>query len=273
MSKDLLIIMCIPFGVALVYFAFFENPNLSFFNVVPKDFITETQDFFTPDPPPEPAEIDEFFGELTTINEDETGEIENLVEETKELRAEYTVTFNVLWSPETHPTSYPDNAHFSPPVVWAHNEKFEAFKEGLFASPGIEGMAELGGTITLEKELEASKQNGLFNYAVGKRVSAPGTTSTIIKVRDGYDYLSLVSMIAPSPDWFVAAEDIYLYENGVWLDSITVPVYGFDAGTENGTEYTSTNPSTNPPVPIQRLSTEVYDDLVPFAEVTITKNN
>lgn len=265
--------MSIPFGVAIVYFAFFENPNLSFFNVVPKDFITETKDFFTPDPEPIPEEIDQFFGELTNLNEEATEDVDELVEETKELRAEYNVTFKVLWSPETHPTSYPDNAHFSPPVVWAHNEKFEAFKVGSLASPGIEGMAELGGTITLEKELESSKQNGLFSYAVGKRVEAPGETKTVIKVRDGYDYLSIVSMIAPSPDWFVAAEDIYLYENGVWLESITVPVYGFDAGTENGVEFTSANPATNPPVPIQRLPAEAYNDLAPFAEVTITKNN
>ena len=273
MNRDLLIIMSIPFGVAFVYFMFFENPNLSFFNVVPKDFITEAQDFFTPDPPTQPAEIDEFFGVLTNTNETESNKIEQLVEETKELRAEYTVTFKVLWSSETHPTSYPDNAHFSPPVVWAHNEKFEAFEVGSLASPGIEGMAELGGTITLEKELESSKQNGVFSYAVGKRVDAPGETKAVIKVRDGFGYISVVSMIAPSPDWFVAAEDINLYENGVWLDTVTVPVFGFDAGTEDGNELSVTNPATIPSQPISVLAPELYSDLAPFAEVTITKNN
>ena len=62
-------------------------------------------------------------------------------------------------------------------------------------------------------------------------------------------------MIAPSPDWFVGVHDLPMLENGNWRDTITVPLYAYDAGTDSGVSYRSANSATTPHAPIARVDT------------------
>ena len=68
-----------------------------------------------------------------------------------------------------------------------------------------------------------------------------------------HSLLSLVSMIAPSPDWFVGVHGFDLQANGMWVDEVTLTLDPYDAGTDNGTTYTSANADTSPKDPISRL--------------------
>jgi hypothetical protein len=62
-------------------------------------------------------------------------------------------------------------------------------------------------------------------------------------------------MIAPSPDWFVGVADLPLIQGGRWVDSLTVELRGWDAGTDDGTTYIAMNAPSSPHVPIDRLET------------------
>ena len=65
--------------------------------------------------------------------------------------------------------------------------------------------------------------------------------------------VSVVSMIAPSPDWFISAHNVTLFENGRWTERKTVDAVLYDAGTDSGITFTARNNDTNPPEPITRL--------------------
>ncbi len=273
MNKDFLIILSIPIVIAITYISLFENPDLSFYNVSPREFITSTQKYLFPEKE-ETTNLDtgNFLDELSEKVEDSSIETQELEVKTAALRTEYLITFKVLWSQETHPYNFPSsNAHFSPPVAWSHNESFKAFTKGEPASIGIERMAELGGTITLEKELQESKENGFYKHAVGGRAEAPGETSLSLELRDGFELASLVSMIAPSPDWFIAVEAVRLFEDGDWVSEKIVQVKAYDAGTEEGRSFSINNPATDPKDPIALLEDFPFEQLPPLLEITFTK--
>ena len=65
----------------------------------------------------------------------------------------------------------------------------------------------------------------------------------------------MVSMIAPSPDWFIAVQNIALKDaDGSWLDTIEVPFTTWDAGTDDGAVFTAGNQDSQPRGSIVRIS-------------------
>ncbi|MBT8262856.1 MAG: T9SS type A sorting domain-containing protein [Bacteroidia bacterium] len=68
---------------------------------------------------------------------------------------------------------------------------------------------------------------------------------------EDFPLLTLVSMIAPSPDWMIAVNSVELLDtNGDWKPSISIDLFPYDAGTDSGVDYTSPNLDTDPPEPI-----------------------
>ena len=70
-----------------------------------------------------------------------------------------------------------------------------------------------------------------------------------------FHLITLVSMIAPSPDWFMAINSLDLRnaENTAWKSSFSVDVFVYDAGTDDGPNYTSPN-NANSPVGIFKIN-------------------
>ena len=81
-------------------------------------------------------------------------------------------------------------------------------------------------------------------------------------------------MIAPRPDWFVAVENVVLFENGEWIESMTVQASTYDAGTDSGLSFASENLATSPAeliyVPTANPIGDGQDAYV-FATFTFTK--
>jgi len=46
-------------------------------------------------------------------------------------------------------------------------------------------------------------------------------------------------MLAPSPDWFVGVHGLSLLDNGGWIESQTVSLDVYDAGTDDGVDFNS----------------------------------
>lgn len=176
---------------------------------------------------------------------------------TENKTATYTVTFSFDWNTNDFPTDYPAGAHFSPLVGWVHQKNNTFFNEGKIATVGIEQMAEDGKTTALVNELNAeiSNENGLKAYIGNGLSGGVGTISIDVDVSTRFPSVSLATMLAPSPDWYVACVNVNLLdEDNAFVATKTVVGQVFDAGTDSGTTFTSSNSDTNPKVAISKIT-------------------
>ncbi len=167
----------------------------------------------------------------------------------------YHVTFTSTWSAATHPDGFPSNPHFSPLIGATHCSCMSFWEVGELASPGIKDMAELGATSALAAEVATAQGNGgAENLLAGPGIGvSPGMASLEFDITLDYPAVTLVSMVAPSPDWFVGVSGIVLFDGSDWVDSLVIELYPYDAGTDSGTDYTSSNQATQPPVGIFQI--------------------
>ena len=160
----------------------------------------------------------------------------------------YEVVFDATWSATNHPGAYPPNAHFSRPVGATHNSLVSFWEVGGTATLGIERMAESGATGTLRGEFEAAGPDVDSIFLAGG-ITSPGTTKATFKAGVAHPLVTLVTMVAPSPDWFLGVSGLDLREDGIWSDELTVDLYTYDSGTDSGPDFRSPNadePSNRP---------------------------
>ncbi len=169
--------------------------------------------------------------------------------------ANYLVTFSAEWSAETHPLDFPQSPHFSGLIGAVHNDKVTIWKEGDFASDGIKQMAETGVKTLLSEEISDSIIDGtVYVRLSGDGIEAsPGTASMRLTAHRNYNRVTLVSMLAPSSDWFVGTSGLSLFENNDWLIEKEVVLYAYDAGTDSGETYTAENQPSNPAERIRKI--------------------
>ncbi len=170
--------------------------------------------------------------------------------------ARYQVTFDATWSASTHPVDFPFGPHFSPLIGGVHNASVTFWEPGQEASVGIEQMAELGATAPLSFEVMGAIDSGAARSVVrgGGVGLSPGSVSTEFVLDQQYPLITLVTMVAPSPDWFVGVRGLNLFVNGQWVDQLVVSLDPYDAGTDSGTTYNSPNADTQPREPITRIT-------------------
>lgn len=190
--------------------------------------------------------------------------------------AQYQLTFNATWSSTTLPQSFPSSAHFSGLVGGVHNNSVAFWTPGENASAGIKQVAETGSKTSLINEVNAAVNAGTASSVVsGSGISvSPGTASVGFIATLDHSLVSVVTMIAPSPDWFVGTHGQQLFQDGNWVASLTVPVFGYDAGTDDGPTYTSPNDATVPAEPIALLDGPLFrveGELVPFGNYVFVR--
>jgi len=171
--------------------------------------------------------------------------------------ATYSVTFTSNWTQTAHPHSsgnLPGNAHWSKLVGATHNDQVVFVEMGGLATPGVEDIAELGSNTIFFSEVNSAIALNYANSLIDgdDLPTAEGqiVISDIVTTED-YPLLTLLSMIAPSPDWMIAMNSVSLLDtNGDWIDEIIINLYPYDAGTDSGVDYTSSNMNTDPQDPI-----------------------
>lgn len=174
-----------------------------------------------------------------------------------ETMATYNVTFIGNWNDTNHPTDFPSGDHFSPAVGMVHEAGATFFEEGALASDGVEEMAESGVNGTLRGEINDIVSGGTaLSYIDGEGLLTGFSEATFqITVTQEHSQVTIVSMIAPSPDWFVAIENVDLLSNGTFVEDLTVDAITYDAGTDSGTTFTSANDDTDPADNISLITT------------------
>ena len=170
--------------------------------------------------------------------------------------ARYRVTFEATWDGNTHPTDIPPNPHFSGLIGGTHGAMVSFWQAGGLATEGIQLMAERGRQTPLDLEVGAAIAAGTAQHVLtGEDVpNSPGSTSLEFEVSLDFSLVTLVTMVAPSPDWFVGVSGLSLLEDGDWVAEKSVELFPYDAGTDSGATFQSPNEVTNPPEPIHRLT-------------------
>ena len=166
--------------------------------------------------------------------------------------ATYELTVDVIWSEETHPGAYTGVVfpHLSHIGVAIHNTDATFWQVGELATPGIKRMAESGQVDLFAKEVSGQVEGGnaLAPVLDQKNFGAPGSyTSVQFEVSKSHSLVTLVTMIAPSPDWFVGTSGFDLMENGVWLEDAVIDMLPYDAGTRTNNVFSLAGPENDPP--------------------------
>jgi len=171
--------------------------------------------------------------------------------------ARYRVTFDGSWSAATHPTEIPRVPHFSGLIGATHHAGVRFWAEGVLATEGIRAMAEMGRKTPLDQEVQAAMAAGTAQHLLsgGAIDLAPGVVALDFEVGREHPLVSLVSMVAPSPDWFVGVSSLPLLEGGDWVAERVVPLPAWDAGTDSGLTFESRDRATVPREPIARVTT------------------
>lgn len=196
-------------------------------------------------------------------------------------QATYKVEFTPAWTKANFPLEYPETSlihrpHFSGWIGTAHNDAYDVFKDGAMPTPGLEALSEGGKHSPLDEEIKAAITAG---NALALSESEPlkdfSKTATFnVTVDDAHPMVSLVAMIAPSPDWFAGVSDVNLKENGAWVETKTLDVMPWDSGGDDGATYLADDKDTNPKKPTMANSAKQFmkdGKTMPVGHLTFTK--
>ena len=79
-----------------------------------------------------------------------------------------------------------------------------------------------------------------------------------VEVTGNFSKVSIITMLAPSPDWFIGIDSVDLCNNGTWRQSWEVTMLPpWDAGTEEGLQFSGSNPATSPHVNIFQITNDM----------------
>lgn len=177
---------------------------------------------------------------------------------------EYDITFSSVWSYTVDDpvngnstTSLPGNAHWSNLVGAVHNDQITFWEVGVLASPGIEDVAEVGSNTDFFNEVNAQinaptpTAKTWLQKAVDPFDAIATATLTDVEFTDEFPLVTLATMVAPSPDWFSGTSN-YSMKNtdGSWKQTHTIEVFVYDAGTEQGMAYSTSN---DPSMPLENI--------------------
>lgn len=184
----------------------------------------------------------------------------------------YDVIFTFNWNSADYPLYYPNNAHFSKVIGWTHQPEHSFLKVGTTASEGIKQMAQSGKTSPLDTEItdKINTGEGLTLIVESNLGSGTGIIQMNATFNNKNSAISLVTMIAPSPDWYVAVINVNLIENGEFVTNKIVNAHVYDAGTDSGVSYTSTDSSSAPQAPISLFVNPPLGDGISLPSVIAT---
>lgn len=178
---------------------------------------------------------------------------------TEKNNKKFKVTFVIPWGKKgtdaivNYPKPPLEAPHTGNLLLIQHDSKYHLFKLGEKASEGVANSAMFGENDTLISELDPSYK--IQSHEVLKTPNKH--TFKIIEHSPKNKYLSFITMIAPSPDWFTAASSIDLSALGKKLEvgkHTVVPLFVYNAGTDAGNEFKTFPKNPQEPKPISIIT-------------------
>src|SRR5712691_1967860 len=174
--------------------------------------------------------------------------------------AEYTVIIKSTWTRASHPFEYPSGAHFSGMIGVSHNAKYSIFAIGRRPTPGLERLSEEGKHSPLDTEIRTAidQGNALMLFESGGLKNWRDSMVATVRVDPAHTLVSVVNMVAPSPDWFTGVSSVNLADGGTWVARRTLTAPAYDSGGDDGKTYKAPDKDTNPKKPTTRAATRHF---------------
>lgn len=176
--------------------------------------------------------------------------------------AKYRVTFyNFLSDSGRFRNIVPEGGlAFSPLTGVTHDPRVSLFTIRGFASKGLESICENGNNAVFLEEAKAAKER--VTSVVTGEGGIPGGTKGYIEVTATCEnwYLTVASMIAPSPDWIVQINNFPLRRYGKFVRKAAGRLIAYDCGTDSGRDF------TDPADTSLDIPTNPVDNIVPLEQ-------
>ena len=180
--------------------------------------------------------------------------------------ATYSVVFVPSWNPASHPEEYPvthaKQGLLTPIIGATHGSGYRLFGDGLRPSVGLETLSETGMPTPLDHEIHQAIKDGTATSVIAFADGSPGPVHEPVmnrfEVGRSQPLVSLVGMIAPSPDWFYGVSAVNLRDGGQWVTSVHVEAYAWDSGGDAGTTYMAEDMDLDPKQPTTRVDTRHF---------------
>ena len=159
----------------------------------------------------------------------------------------YKVTIKGLFTPDYVPGA-PPNALFSPLTVVSHARRFSALSLYGYATEGIKEVAETGNNSKLLQELSSESAMPFVKSVASTDGPFDGDAeaSVVVMVDCKMSVITAVSMLAPSPDWIIAAANINMWNGEYFKEKMEGQLHIYDAGTDSGATFLAEDMPTMP---------------------------
>eukprot|EP00532_Pseudo-nitzschia_australis_P007131 CAMPEP_0168177166 /NCGR_PEP_ID=MMETSP0139_2-20121125/8277_1 /TAXON_ID=44445 /ORGANISM="Pseudo-nitzschia australis, Strain 10249 10 AB" /LENGTH=588 /DNA_ID=CAMNT_0008096135 /DNA_START=253 /DNA_END=2019 /DNA_ORIENTATION=+ len=168
----------------------------------------------------------------------------------------YYCTFRGKWSEERHPIDFPKSPSWSAPVIVSHSNGWRMWTGTETVTAGVEYLAEEGFPTIMYNEFQNAGFESL-QMIVGERMFNTTESQELppINVTYSHPWLSAMTKITPSPDWFAGFSDLRTisYDTETYYNRIVVKSYVWDSGTDEGEAYHSFDRDLDPQVPCMRF--------------------
>ncbi|GMG83413.1 hypothetical protein LNKW23_26260 [Paralimibaculum aggregatum] len=177
----------------------------------------------------------------------------------------------------------PNDAHFSHIGGATHTGAMDFWEVGGLLTPGLIRMAEIGSVDQfVAEDVAAAVTAGTAGAPIAfEQWFCPGFVSdarcggltVYIDMDEAFPLLTLVSMIGPSPDWFVGVDGLEMHDGTDWVDHLVVELQTYDGGTRSGNAWAIGGPQNDPQAAVT-LITDATGQLVggdPVGSFTFTR--
>ncbi|XP_065196738.1 spondin-2-like [Sycon ciliatum] len=187
----------------------------------------------------------------------------------------YTVRLEFLWPASDY--FLPVNPHWSRSVFATHSGCAVIFRNQVQPSEGIASLTARGEPTELQNET-AAYSDRVRSFVIAPPVSTAAGNATGEVTADRYHpEMTALSMIAPSPSWFVGVDSVPLCTGDVWVQSAVYDIAPWNAGADGGRNYSSPDDTLSPFNVTRRIrkssGTDVFnavgDDTTPMARIFI----
>ena len=147
--------------------------------------------------------------------------------------AVYSVKFVGTWTGACNPDYYVPTAHWSPPTGASHNTEYRMWDACMDnVSPGVAQVSQTGATRLIEQEYAAAGSNILDSFK-SQRINGSGETTGELDVDKNHQWVSTVTMLAPSLDRMVGVAGLQLCYGHDWKRSVKVCSELFSTATRS----------------------------------------
>ena len=155
--------------------------------------------------------------------------------------------------------------NFSPLTVTSHSNRVSILTVRGYASDPVKSIAETGNSAPLVRILEDIRKTGHGVRSIqsaGGPTTAGSSVSLIVEVDCMHPFISGLSMIAPSPDWFAQISNVNMYSRRrqTFRRSRYGRLSAYDAGTDDGAGFTP------PGDPSLDIPTQPRKNIAPLVE-------